>query len=493
MTETNESSLGFESVRGVPCDAVLRVEGTLPSWLRGTFVHTGPGLFELERGGYATWLDGLALLAAVEIDDGIVRYRSRLLESDAYRLAQRKGAPVYGEFATAPKLGLFGRLLARLAGPTPTDNDNVNVVHLGDRAIAMTESTRQRAFDPRTLATGAEEVYDDDLDGQLSTAHPWIDRRAGVLHNLLVRFGRRSEYVLYELPLGGHTRRALARLPVDRPSYVHSFAASDGYLVLTEIPLCVHPLRMRFSARPFIERYEWRPERETRIRVLRKDDGEVVSDVRAPARFLFHHVNAAEVDGNLELDWVAHPDPTILGDLRLDALRGPRPDASTGRLERVTLPLGAHGARVAPRGLSEHSLELPRISPALEGKRYRHVWAASRRSSGSFFDHLLRVDLRTGTAAQFLRDGWFPSEPLFVPAPGAPDASGENGEDEGVVLCTMLDARRRTSRFVVLDARDLRLRAEAALPHVVPFHFHSQFFAQESVDAPSMRDVPAPP
>ena len=45
--QPRESALGFASATGVPCDALLRVDGTLPSWLRGTFIHTGPALFDL--------------------------------------------------------------------------------------------------------------------------------------------------------------------------------------------------------------------------------------------------------------------------------------------------------------------------------------------------------------------------------------------------------------------------------------------------------------
>lgn len=465
--QPSQSTLGFASATGVPCDALLRVDGTLPSWLRGTFIHTGPALFDLPRQGYASWLDGLALLASVEVGDGQVRFRSRFLESEAYRAAKRRGAPAFGEFGTSPQGWL--RNLGALLAPSTTDNDNVNVAHLGHCAIAMTESTRQREIDPRSLATGPEHAYDDDLKGHLSTAHPQIDRRRNLLYNLLVRFGRRSSYELYELPLGQRTRRRVASLPVDQPSYVHSFAASERHLVLTEIPLCVHPLRMRFGLRPFIERFAWRPERGTRVRVVRKHDGEVVSDVRTAPMYVFHHVNAAEVDGRVEVDLVSYPDPALIGAVRLDVLRGPGPVLPAGRLSRLSIPLGVHGARVEPRELF-HGLELPRIAPGSESRPYRFVWGVANRDAGSFYDQLVRADLGGGPARRFARPGWFMNEPLFVPAPGA----GE--EDAGVVLCTVLDAEAKASRFVVLDARDLELRAEAALPHVVPFHFHSQFF-----------------
>jgi beta,beta-carotene 9',10'-dioxygenase len=472
--QTSQSAIGFASASGVPCDATLSVDGVLPSWLRGTFIHTGPALFELERKGYASWFDGLAMLASVELGEERVRYRSRWLESDAYRAAVRRGAPAFGEFRTPPDGWL--RRLGTLLAPSPTDNANVNVAHLGDRVIAMTESTRQRELDPRALTTGAEHAYADDLEGHLSTAHPEIDRRRNLLYNLLVRFGRRSSYELYELPLGQRTRRRVASLPVDQPAYVHSFAASEQHLVLTETPLCVHPLRMRFSPRPFIERYAWRPERGTRVRVVRKVDGEVVSDVRTAPLFLFHHVNAVDVAGRVDVDLVSYPDPALLAALRLTSLRGPLPRLPAARLCRLSIPLGVHGERIEPSELFD-GLELPRIDPRCESRSYRFLWGVANRATETVYDHLVRVDLGGGPARRFARPGWFPNEPLFVPAPGA------GAEDAGVVLCTMLDAEAGASKLAVLDGGDLELRAQVTLPHVVPFHFHSQFFSPSAVDA----------
>lgn len=472
---SNSSAAGFASVSTASAACELRVEGALPSWLRGTFVHTGPGLFDLPRAAYRHWFDGLALLTSIVIDDGHATYRSKFLESEAYRAGRERGAPAIGEFDTQPPASWLGKMLSVLKGPGLTDNANVNVAHLSHCVIAMTETNRHMEFDPDSLATRGEHRYDDSIEGQVSSAHPQIDRRRNLLYNLLVRFGRRSSYEIYELPLGTNKRRAVASLPTDTPSYMHSFGASEHHVILTEFPLCAHPLRMRFSRRPFIERYVWRPERGTRIRVVRKSDGALVSDLETDAFFAFHHVNAVEHDGHIQVDLLAYPDPTIIGELRLEALRSARPTPGTARLVRLALPLGEENARVTLDPLlGDQALELPRISPHHERRPYRFLFAVGNSSPHNFFDEVLALDLSERSVKRFRREGWFPNEPLFVPRPQA------EAEDDGVLLAIVVDAEAGAGRLIVLDAQTLELRAHAQLPQLVPFHFHGQFFGRSS-------------
>ena len=46
------------------------------------------------------------------------------------------------------------------------------------------------------------------------------------------------------------------------------------------------------------------------------------------------------------------------------------------------------------------------------------------------------------------------------------------GRDDGVLLSVVLDAGRRTSFLLVLDARDMTELGRAAVPHHIPFGFH---------------------
>ena len=55
----------------------------------------------------------------------------------------------------------------------------------------------------------------------------------------------------------------------------------------------------------------------------------------------------------------------------------------------------------------------------------------------------------------------------------APDGRREG---DGVALSVVLDARRRTSFLLVLDARSFTERARAEVPQPVPFGFHGELF-----------------
>jgi beta,beta-carotene 9',10'-dioxygenase len=449
------SAPGFESASELPREISLEVEGVAPAWLRGRLIHTGPALFALPRGAYNHWFDGLAMLTGVHFGERGVTYRSRFLRSDAYCLAMARGEPVLGEFDTR----------TRYRAHENTDNANVNVADLGGRVIAMTESSRHVEVDPMTLDTRGELRYDDELDGQVSTAHPTFDTRRGVLHNLLVRFGARSVVQIYEQRLGTQRRELVASLHADRPSYMHSFGASERFIILSEIPLIVNPLRLRFGRRPYIEAYQWRPERGTRLRVISKADGAVVATATLEPMFTFHHVQAFEHDGVLHIDLLAYPDPSVISDLRLAVLRSPAIPSATARLVRITMRDDVLDQRVEPIQLTPTWLELPRVDPRCTTLPYRHVFGVANEHRRDFFDRVVKIDVETGAAQSFVRDGWFFNEPLFVAGPcGA-----------GIVMSIVFDAAERTSRLVMLDPETLELAAQTKLPQLIPFHFHGGF------------------
>jgi torulene dioxygenase len=62
--------------------------------------------------------------------------------------------------------------------------------------------------------------------------------------------------------------------------------------------------------------------------------------------------------------------------------------------------------------------------------------------------------------------GYTPSEPIFVPRPGAED------EDDGVVLSVVLDGDRRKSLLIVLDAKEMKECARAEMETAFPIGFH---------------------
>src|SRR5262245_41149997 len=64
------SAPGFESAIELTRETSLEIEGSVPVWLRGRLIHTGPALFALPHGAYNHWFDGLAMLTGVHFVDG---------------------------------------------------------------------------------------------------------------------------------------------------------------------------------------------------------------------------------------------------------------------------------------------------------------------------------------------------------------------------------------------------------------------------------------
>ncbi|MBV9212344.1 MAG: carotenoid oxygenase family protein [Actinobacteria bacterium] len=468
--ETGSHSIGFRSVAREFREPVgLPVEGRIPAWLTGSVVRSGPASFEPGGRSLRHWFDGLALLDRFAVQEGRVTYASRMLESDAYRAASEKGEISYQEFATDPCRSLFKRFVSAFS-PRPTDNANVNVAPDGHNWVAMTETPLQAEFDPRTLETVGVREYDDGLKVHHASAHPHHDTGRRELLSYAIAYGPRSCYQLFRLPDGGRRRERYAQASVREPCYMHSFALTERYAVLTDQPFTVNPLGLLLSGRPFIENFRWHGDRATRFMVFDRAGGRHVGTDETEPFFTFHHVNAFERRGEVVLDICAYDDAGIIDALYLERLRaGERPPTARVRRYRLDLP-----ARTVRQEVEfEPAFELPRIDyRRRNGRDYRFVWGASNRSPESdWFDQIAKLDTTTGDVVAWYEEGCHPGEPVLVREPGT-DAGAE---DAGVILSVVLDARRAGSFLVVLDARTMEELARAEAPVRLPPGFHAQF------------------
>ena len=323
------------------------------------------------------WFDGLAMLHRFSFAAGAVTYANRFLRSDSYCEAAAKGALARGEFATDPCRTLFQRVAA-VFSPQLTDNCNVNVDMFGGEPVALTETTLPVRFDAETLETLGHYAASADVGGMVSIAHPHYDAARACRFSYVVDFGRKSHYRLFAIPDDGSPERVVAEMPVDKPAYMHSFAMTERYLVLTEFPLVVDPLRLMLAVAPFIRNYRWLPERGLRFHVFDKDSGALVASRVADAAFAFHHVNAYEEGSDLLIDVITYDNAGIIDELYLSHLRAGETVNATGRLTRCIVPIdGAEPIEVVP--LADEMIELPRIDyDRCAGRPYRFVWGTGR-------------------------------------------------------------------------------------------------------------------
>jgi carotenoid cleavage dioxygenase-like enzyme len=460
---SSKSEAGFADLDEELALDEIQVRGQLPLWLRGSLVRVTPAKFDLEGGkSIRHWFDGLAMLHRFGIERGRVSYANRFLRSKSYERAG-EGKGIGTGFATDPCRAIFKRVQSFFS-PDYSDNANVNLMRLGERYVAMTESPLPVEFDARTLETLG---HSRPAPGQITTAHPHYDPATGEAINYAAKLGPRSSYRVYATDADDR-RRVVAEVPVKEPAYMHSFGMTERYAILAEFPLRLNPLRLATGKRSFIESYRWQPERGTRFLVIDRHDGGVKMTARADAFFSFHHVNAWEEGDDVVVDLIASDDASVIDDLYVGKLRAGEP-AHASQLRRYRLSPGSD--RCEAEVLLDRTIELPRIDYSrVNTKPYRVMYAAGMRpEEPDWLNELVKFDVGTRELSTWHEAGCYPGEPVFVGRPGRED------EDDGAVLSVVFDSSTGRSFLLVLDAASFAEQARAEVPHHIPFGFHGQF------------------
>lgn len=464
--------LGFTTLDQEVAIDRLPVTGRIPEWLTGTLVRNGPAKFEVDDYRLTHWFNGLAMLHSFSFTEGQVSYANKYLRGNSYEAGVNKGQLYGKQFGLDPCKKLFGRHFAEYS-PNISDNTNVNLARIADRYFAFAEQPRYLEFDPTTLDTVGELEFDGQLEGETSTPHPHFDFGRGALVNYTTTMRDNTAYQVFYVPENTLTQRRMATVEVDEPCYMHSFAMTENYVVLVEFPVVIDQEKFVQPDKPFLECFSWQPTRPTRFRVVDKREGRCTAVFESEAFFAFHHVNAVEVGGDILVDIAATHTPyeTVLG-------LAPTEDqfdlsAYGYQLRRYRLPLTGGASTIGWEQLADAGVEMPRINYRdYNTKPYRYAYGLGHSPrSLKAMNRLLKLDIVNGTHSTWYEKGCFPGEPVFVPRPGAAE------EDDGVVLCGVLDAKTGTSFLLVVDGRSFEELGRARVPHHIPNDFHGQFFA----------------
>ena len=408
------------------------------------------------------WFDGLAMLHRFSFADGEVSYANRFLESRAYRAARDRGEIAYSEFATDPCRSLFARVSAMFS-PKLTDNANVNLTKLGERFISMTETPIPVQFDPETLAA-AGVAYEP--PGQLTTAHPHMDRATKGMLNYAAKLGPRTSYRFFLLRPTGSKPEVIATKARARAG-LHALVRAQRALARPgRVPVRGQPAASGVQRPPLHRELPLEARAGDAVSPLRPPRREIASVHSRPRpRFGFHHVNSYDDGDEVVVDISTFPDAGIVEDLYMEKLRAGKPVAPA-HLERFRISPGA--GTVTGERLIEEPIDLPRINYGRCNERpYRHAWGVG--FGGGWIDRIVKADVVERRSTVWSEDDCFPGEPVFVA-----DPEGEH-EDEGVLLSIVLDGRKGNSFLLVLDASSLEELARAEVPHHIPFGFHGQF------------------
>ena len=510
------SDVGYRDVDEEHSDVLCApIRGKVPEWL----LATGGAIYRQSGGAFAEhhgFLDGLAHVSAFRMggSGAGVRYTNKFVRQKHYQDWRATGRRGWGGTAVATDEeggpGIVTRALKRLAvavglaeGSDPNlyadgANPNVNIWRLDGGAVvaAATENDACVArMDGQALADLGVARLLEGHDAITSPAHFFESgAEGGAYHVALVmkmkaRFGppsftfklgffrgngdggRPFEHIhsreLTTFQWGEQGEQPLA----SRPSYMHSVAETDNYIVVLQGNSRLDYARL--VARDFSQGFFGLFDSEDvpfEFWVYRIDEdgslhhvADVVDAGGAPCH-IWHLANAFErVDGDGNTSIV------------IDASVAPNLVDEDGRLVRFTIDLANGGVTRQPVArATDPQAEFLNVNPAYLKKEARYVYALGGMpySDGSF---LLKADADDATAAGERRwgphPGHWPSEPVFVPRPGGAD------EDDGVLLSVVIDSTGEgASYLLVLDGATLDEVARVAAPHVVNVGLHAHWY-----------------
>ncbi|KAL3179051.1 hypothetical protein MRX96_038298 [Rhipicephalus microplus] len=471
------------------------VHGELPQWLRGTLLRNGPGLSVVGPDRYNHVFDGLALVRQFSIENGQVFYKNRFLRSKAYIHNHRANRIVVSEFGTLahpdPCASLFDRLTSYFTVDI-SDNALVNVMPIGDEVYAMTESPYIFRVDPVTLETVDKKKLTNFVAVHTATAHPHQDSDDGSTYNIGTKMGLHPGFVLIHYPSSGLSGvRAVGKIPFSSRTsipYVHSFGLTENWAVVVEQPLALHlPTMLRcklLGDKAYVDALNFDPTKGLRFHVMNKRTGELhPAEFEAATYFIFHHINAFERGDDIIMDVCCFDNDNIVRSVSYSEINPGKFELA--HLLRFTLPLNRGSCErtiVVPQKLVKGDLygELPRVNQNYNGKPYRFAYCTSNVPGQEHRVFLSKIDVTTGEWQRWERQGWYPSEPVFVSRPGGVE------EDDGVVLSSLLhEDDDKQLALVVLDAQSFQQLAmvEFDCPSSVPGDFHGWFFPDQENNA----------
>ncbi|XP_036393701.1 beta,beta-carotene 9',10'-oxygenase-like [Megalops cyprinoides] len=530
----------YTDVQGLPCIAKLvrsvdetpepigtAIRGQIPSWIHGSFLRNGPGKFEFGNKSFNHWFDGMALMHQFRIEAGQVTYRSRFLHSSSYRANSEHDRIVVSEFGTVsvpdPCKNFFERFLSRFDKMQPTDNASVSFVKYKGDYYVSTETNFMHRVDPETLETKEKVDWGKFIAVNGATAHPHTEPD-GTTYNMGNSYtGKGAFYNIICVPAEKERpvdtlegAKVVCRIPsVDKgkPSYYHSFAMTENYVVFIEQPIKMDLLKIlsgKIWGKGISKAVYWDPKQETIFHVINKHTGKL-NPVKYHAKPLstFHQINAFEEDGFLVMDMCCSDDGKAINNYMIQNLRkaGEDLDEVYNTMCRVfprrfvlpltvdnDTPLGqnlntrinspATAIRIAKdkvycthedlHGDDLHDyggLEFPQINYAKYNTRpYRYFYGCGFRHLVG--DSLLKMDLQEKKMKVWQHQDLYPSEPVFVPSPDATE------EDDGVILSVVITPIAENSTFLlVLDAKTFEELGRAEVPVNIPYGFHGAFNA----------------
>ncbi|KAF9570251.1 hypothetical protein BGW38_008763, partial [Lunasporangiospora selenospora] len=324
--------------------------------------------------------------------------------------------------------------------------------------ITTTDGNVLQELDPITLEPRRLFTYGDIDDAlkssNIAPAHPCVDGETNEYFTVLLTFGPTAVYKVVRIrqsakgPTHEPDLDVLAEIQSPRPTYMHSFALTKRYVVVThwQCDFAGWGMSVLWYGNAWESFMAQDPKVKCTFYVVDRQHARHVATYECDPYYAFHNVNAYDDGDDIILDMSAYKDHTVIGDYYIDNLRnetsGKPPQQAVLRRYRLSgvskqASLSAENKKVPPTPVPAEivfetrepvNFELPAINPSHYQRPYRYCYGVNRsgETRSLIYDRILKLDLEKlakgdheTSASYWMEDQCTPSEPVFVPTPGA--------------------------------------------------------------------------
>ncbi|KAG7157614.1 carotenoid isomerooxygenase-like [Homarus americanus] len=500
-----------------PIDGTM--SGSIPPWLRGSYILDGPGRMTFGEYEFNHVFDGSALLQKFTFGETGVTFASRFLRTYAYNTNLEHEQIVVSEFGTTGKSvakSKLSKLGDRFAFDKMfSDNAPIGVVTFGGEYYCITEAPFLHKIDPTTLETISKVDLHKELGINSHCPNPRTladGTTLNILHGVGATGPKYDIMAFPPKPLDGKAHvfakpKKIASVDARwklNPCHMHTFGLTENYFVLLEQPLTIDVKAMVANTirdKPFIGGMEWMEDKLVKIHLINRETGkEVKQKVKCEAFFYMHIINCHERDNHVVIDVNAYKKPDLLHAFHVKNLREKGGNLGNeldgGNVKRIVIPMEvsekvapelnlvmlpgtkakAHRQKdgsliLTPDVITDYAQEVPTLHPDYVTKRYRYFYGSSGNMTGTT-GKVSKVDMETREIKEWCEDDLYTSVSYFVPRPGA------TTEDDGVLLVTILHGKdRKKITLLVLNSADMSEAARVVFitSSDVPRSLHGNF------------------
>jgi len=461
---------GYESLNQEYDYWIDDIEGEIPPELQGTLFRNGPGLLDINGQRLHHPFDGDGMISRITFTNSRAHFCNRFVQTAGYLAEKKAGKILYrGVFGTQKP----GGYVANIFDFKIKNIANTNVIYWGGKLLALWEAAEPYLLNPHNLETLGNEYFNGVLSKKEAfSAHPRIDPN-GILVNFAIKLGPSTTITIFELNTNGEVT-SKQNHSISGFCFIHDFVITENYCIFFQNPVDFNPIPFALGISSVAQCIKVQKNQPTKIIIIprtAKTQTEKVKVLETQAGFIFHHVNAFEVENEIIIDSICYESLTEVE---------PKFNAnSPGQIWRFHLNFQEN--QVQNKLIDNRACEFPTIHPNNVGKSYRYLYSAAAHQAtvNGPLQAILKLDLESQQKQLWsAAPRGFVGEPIFIPR------TNSQQEDDGWLIVVVYDAEHHRSDIVILDAENLEKGAIAKLhlKHHIPYGLHGSFTPERFIE-----------